>query len=401
MSKKWNLIMKKILWIYSTVILMSSQMVPAIDVNGYFRTGMGGTNHGDTQECFKLTGALSKYRLGNECEQYGEIFASQALMELSDQSKIKLNGMVQFYNDYGKSLKFSGENGYTRLNQIYLDWSNVSFLNGGNLWAGRRYYNRNDINMSDLFYWNESGTGFGIDRYKFDQFALSYSFSRKDNLFQEKYINRHDFTVNDIQVNENSKLNFGLSYIDDKKDGWAFTMQNITSDILNGKNTIALQYGEGSGTGLSYTGDVNLDRDNTTLRVLDVIDWQSPNKVLNGQAQILYQMNKYSQQKQSNWLSVGSRTSYVLDEHFKLTGEVGYDQIKQANQTRNLTKLTIAPTFTLKGNGYYDRPELRFFYTYAFWNDAEQKMRDLTKPDSSFYNLSNGSNFGIHLEQSW
>ncbi len=182
MSKKWNLIMKKILWIYSTVILMSSQMVPAIDVNGYFRTGMGGTNHGDTQECFKLTGALSKYRLGNECEQYGEIFASQALMELSDQSKIKLNGMVQFYNDYGKTLKFSGENGYTRLNQIYLDWSNVSFLNGGNLWAGRRYYNRNDINMSDLFYWNESGTGFGIDRYKFDQFALSYSFSRKDNL---------------------------------------------------------------------------------------------------------------------------------------------------------------------------------------------------------------------------
>ncbi|WP_308464201.1 carbohydrate porin [Acinetobacter bereziniae] len=90
-----------------------------------------------------------------------------------------------------------------------------------------------------------------------------------------------------------------------------------------------------------------------------------------------------------------------LDEHFKLTGEVGYDQIKQANQTRNLTKLTIAPTFTLKGNEYYDRPELRFFYTYAFWNDAEQKMRDLTKPDSSFYNLSNGSNFGIHLEQSW
>ncbi|WP_266095444.1 carbohydrate porin [Acinetobacter bereziniae] len=118
--------------------------------------------------------------------------------------------------------------------------------------------------------------------------------------------------MNDIQVNENSKLNFGLSYIDDKKDGWAFTMQNITSDILNGKNTIALQYGEGSGTGLSYTGDVNLDRDNTTLRVLDVIDWQSPNKVLNGQAQILYQMNKYSQQKQSNWLSVGSRTSYVF-----------------------------------------------------------------------------------------
>lgn len=393
--------MKKMLGIYSTVLLMSSQIVSAVEVSGYFRTGIGGTDHGDTQQCFKLTGALSKYRLGNECEQYGEIFASQELVELSDHSKIKINGMVQFYNDYGKSLKFSGDNGYTRMNQIYLDWTNVSFLNGGNFWAGRRYYNRNDINMSDFFYWNQSGTGFGIDHFQLDKFALSYVFSRKDDLFQEKYINRHDFTVSNIKLNDKNELNLGLSYIDHGNEGWAFTIQNITSNILNGKNTIALQYGEGPGTGLSYTGNVSLDRENTSFRILDVVDWQSQNKMLNGQAQVLYQINEYSQQVDTKWLSVGSRTSYVVDDNFKLTGEIGYDQIKQGNETRDLTKITVAPTFTLKGSGYYDRPELRLYYTYAFWNEAEQKIRDLTNPDSSFYRTSNGSNFGVQLEHSW
>lgn len=393
--------MKKIQWMCAAILLASSQMTFAVEVSGYFRTGIGGTNHGDMQECFKLTGALSKYRLGNECEQYGEIFASQELAELQDHSKIKINGMAQFYNDYGKSLKFSGDSGYSRMNQIYLDWTNISFLNGGGIWAGRRYYNRNDINMSDFFYWNQSGTGFGIDHYKLDQFALSYVFSRKDDLFQDKYINRHDFTVSDIKLNNNNQLNIGLSYIDHKNDGWALTMQNITSNILNGKNTIALQYGEGAGMGLSYTGDVSLDRENTALRILDVVDWQSSNHVLNGQAQILYQINDYSKQETIKWLSIGSRTSYIIDDNFKLTGEVGYDQIKQGKETRDLTKITIAPTFSLKGTGFYDRPELRFYYTYAFWNDAEKKTRDLTHPDSRFYNTSHGSNFGIQLEHSW
>ena len=46
--------MKKTLWMYSAALLMSSQIVSAIEVNGYFRTGIGGTDHGDMQECFDL-----------------------------------------------------------------------------------------------------------------------------------------------------------------------------------------------------------------------------------------------------------------------------------------------------------------------------------------------------------
>ncbi|MDV7571492.1 hypothetical protein R4680_17010, partial [Acinetobacter baumannii] len=36
-----------------------------------------------------------------------------------------------------------------------------------------------------------------------------------------------------------------------------------------------------------------------------------------------------------------------------------------------------------------------------FWNDDEQKLRDSIYPDSSFYNTSHGSNFGMQLEYWW
>lgn len=393
--------MKIIFWTIGITMLATSQLATALDIHGYFRTGIGVTDNGGEQECFKLTGASSKYRLGNECEQYAEFTASQNLVELSDGSKVNIKGMLQLYNQYDKSLTFSGENGFTRLSEMYLEWANLPLLSGGNFWAGRRYYNRNDIHMTDFFYWNQSATGVGVDRYKFDDFALSYVFSRKDNVFQEKYINRHDLTIHDIKLNDKNTLNTGVSYIDAKNKGAAVTLQVVTSDVLNGKNTVALQYGEGPGTALSYTGDDNLTRKNKAFRVLDALDWESDNKLFNGQAQILYQINRNVNTDDTKWLSVGSRSSYVVKEHFKITGEVGYDQISDKNQTHNLSKITIAPTWSLKGTGYYDRPELRFFYTYAFWNDNEQKLRDSVNPDSSFFNASHGSNFGVQLEHWW
>lgn len=393
--------MKKTAWIVGTAIFIVSQIASALEFHGYMRAGMGATEDGKTQECFKLTGASSKYRLGNECEQYAELFAKQNLIKLKDNSELSINGMLQFYNQYGQTLSFNDDNGFARLNQIYLDWRNVSYLNGANLWAGRRFYNRSDIHMSDLFYWNQSGTGFGIDDYKINDLSFSYVFSRKDNVFQKSDVNRHDLTVKGFEWTPKNKLNTGLSLIDADQLGWSLTVQNITSDVLNGKNTLVLQYGEGAGVGLSYTGDPTLERDNTSLRFIEALDWESNNKKFNGQALALYQKDQFKDQDNRDWISLGSRVAYVVQDHFKVSTEIGYDQIKQNDQTRNLTKLTLAPTWSIKGTGYYDRPELRLYYTYAFWNDEEQKLRALTQPNSRFQNLSNGSNFGAQLEYWW
>lgn len=391
---------KSIWWIGVTSVCLLQQ-AQAIEVHGYFRTGIGSSEKGNTQECFQLSGAPAKYRLGNECEQYGELAAKQSLLTFQDGSELSVNGMMQFYNEYGQSLNFSGDDGFTRLNQIYLDWQNIALLNGANIWAGRRYYNRNDSHMTDFYYWNQSGTGFGLDEYKIGDYSFSYSFSRKDNLFQEKDISRHDLTVKGITLTPNNELQAGISYIDHhENNGWSVIIQDIQKHVLNGKNTIAFQYGEGPGMGLSYTGDVTLNKENNSFRVIDIFDWESKSNKFNGQMQALFQKNAFENNIDFEWISLGSRASYVFNDKVKISGEIGFDQIKDSS-TRNLTKLTIAPTWSFDGTKYYDRPELRIYYTYALWNNAEKSLRDSLLPANDFFDTNHGSNFGIQLENWW
>src|SRR3546814_7941455 len=68
--------------------------------------------------------------------------------------------------------------------------------------------------------------------------------------------------------------------------GWAVTVQHVQSDFLGGKNTLALQYGEGPGTGLGYTGDVTLDDSAKSWRVVEYFDWQVTPR-FGGQAQAI------------------------------------------------------------------------------------------------------------------
>ena len=111
----------------------------ALDFSGYLRTGTGNALEGGRQSCFQLPGAQSKYRLGNECEQYFEFDLRQELLEFDDGSAISVEGMAQLYNQYGHTPKFTGDYGFARINQMYAEWSKMPALNGGSFWAGRRY----------------------------------------------------------------------------------------------------------------------------------------------------------------------------------------------------------------------------------------------------------------------
>ena len=45
-----------------------------VEIGGYVRAGYGRDSQGGPQVGFQAPGALSKYRLGNEAENYGELF---------------------------------------------------------------------------------------------------------------------------------------------------------------------------------------------------------------------------------------------------------------------------------------------------------------------------------------
>lgn len=390
------------------VLPLSAQ---AVQFAGYMRSGLGTTLESRSQTCFQLPGALTKYRLGNECEQYAELELRQDVLTLDDGSVLSIDGMAALYNQYDRTPTFRGEEGFARMSQMYAQWSALPALNGGSLWAGRRYYKRNDIHISDFYYWNQSATGGGIEDVLIGGLKYSYAFSRKDNVFQKDYINRHDFNVAGFKSNPGGELEFGLSYIarpdsSDAHQGWAITGQHVQSDFLGGKNKLALQYGEGPGTGLGYTGDVTLDAGNKSYRAVEFFDWQVTPR-FGGQVEAVYQRDIRPAGDDQHWISLGVRPAYAISEQFKLVTELGHDRVRTVGGTRTLSKFTFAPTWSPKGPGFWARPEVRLYYTYASWNEAaqraanEQAAGSALSDSGAFENARHGSNVGLQVEYWW
>ena len=75
--------------------------------------------------------------------------------------------------------------------------------------------------------------------------------------------------------------------------------------------------------------------------------------------------------------------------------------------TRKLSKFTVAPTWSPNGPGFFERPEIRLYYTYATWNKAAQEAANLLAEGSAlsdtgaFGSARNGSNFGVQVEYWW
>ena len=395
----------------ASLCLLAPLSASALEFAGYLRSGVGNSLNGGKQSCFKLPGAEAKYRLGNECEQYAELELRQDVYSFDDGSVLSVDGMASLYNQYDRQLTFQGDNGSARLPQLYAQWSNLPSLNGGSLWAGRRYYKRNDIHISDFYYWNQSATGAGIEDVLIGGLRYSYALSRKDNLYQENYVTRHDFNVAGFNTNPGGELEFGLSYLDkpertDAHSGWAITAQHVQSEFLGGKNKLAVQYGEGSGTGLGYTGDYRLDNSSKRYRIVEFFDWQLTPR-FGGQIEAVYQKDFRPDGGNQEWLSLGVRPAYAITEQFKLVTELGHDQVKAADGTRKLSKFTFAPTWSPKGPGFWTRPEVRLYYTYASWNAAAQRAANELDAGSalsdtgSFGTARHGSNAGLQVEYWW
>lgn len=383
----------------------------ALEFAGYMRSGVGSSTNGSSQSCFRLPGAETKYRLGNECEQYGELELRQDLLTLDDGSVVSIDGMAALYNRYDRTPKFHGDYGSARMSQMYAQWSGISALNGGSLWAGRRYYKRNDIHISDFYYWNQSGTGAGIEDVKIGDLKYSYALSRKDNLYQKHAVSRHDFNVSGWQTNTGGELEFGLNYIEkasrsDAHQGWAITAQHVQTPFLAGKNKFALQYGQGPGTGLGYTGRLENRAGDKRYRMVEFFDWQVTPR-FGGQIAAVYQKDINADGRDQNWWSVGVRPTYAFTEQLKLVTELGHDRVDAAGGTRKLSKATLAPTWSPKGPAFWARPELRLYYTYASWNGAAQRAASAFDSGSAlsdtgvFGNARHGSNFGVQAEYWW
>jgi maltoporin len=325
--------------------------------------------------------------------------------------KFLYHGRLAYVSDQQQdfeSFKANGRDIASREN--WIEAKNLPFMNGGTVWGGKRFYERNDVHITDFYYWDTSGYGIGAQGIKVGPVNLSYALFRNGNTGNDA-TTRHDFRIGGIGLGGFGDLTVGLqlntadsSNPARQNDGHAITVQHFVGGLLGGFNKLAFQYGKGSARNLVFAyPDNGENEDNKTYRITEMLQWQiSP--TFSGMGTIVYQ----DQKDNYKWLSYGIRPVFHVNDYFKVQVEYGHDEVKPTSgdstnrQKRKIDKVTVAPTI-VAGRGFWARPEIRVFYTYAKWNAAARDLWGGVAGGTGgrFGSDKDGSTVGFQVEAWW
>ena len=363
--------------------LLGVTSAQAVDWGGYFRTGPGAAKKDDARACYGLSGAGMKYRLGNECDFYGEFLLSQGFK--SDGVEYKAALMTNFYN--GDSSDTGAAS--VGINQMYVEGKGYDIAPDVNFWIGKRFYGRADVHITDTFFINLSGVGAGADSIAVGGGKLGLAFFRNDSggVIQgtpaatgtdQRPASRLNADLSELVVNPGGKLRVVGTYVKGDftggKNGFGLSVQHNQDNAfgLGGTNILWVQFAQGSAGVDGGFGTLNATSATKSFRIVESPGWQVG--AFGGQGQIMFQQDKVEnfagQTTKVNSVSVGGRGSYALTKNFKLVSEAAYVTKKpDGSDTQKLAKFTFAPTLST-GPGFWNRPELRLYVTTAKWNAA-------------------------------
>src|ERR1700752_3945901 len=88
----------KMLPLTAAVLLTWAGTASALDFHGYFRSGLGASSKDGGMECFRLAGVRGNgnFRLGKECETYGEAQFDQNVFDGKDGVKFDYHVMFGY-----------------------------------------------------------------------------------------------------------------------------------------------------------------------------------------------------------------------------------------------------------------------------------------------------------------
>lgn len=348
----------------AATLITTALPAAAVDFGGYFRAGPGASKKDASRACYGLAGPGLKYRLGNECDIYGEFLLSQGMKAGGVDYKATL--MTNLYNPQTDT-----GNATVGINQMYVEGKGYDIAPGTTFWIGKRFYGRADVHIVDTFYTNLSGVGAGAD-IPVGPGKLGLGYFKTDQTSKSSG-NRINIDYAGIPVNPDGTLRvlgtFTQGNFTGGQTGAGLTAQHTQDKFLGlgGANNLWLQLSQGSAGLDGNFGALTAGSDVKSFRVVESFTWQAGR--LGGQAQALWQNDKAAGVKADS-ASVGGRLSYAFTNNFKLVGELGYSQKKPAGSPmQKMTKFTLAPTLAT-GPGFWSRPELRLYVTTAKWNAA-------------------------------
>jgi maltoporin len=420
-----------------------------VDIGGYFRAGYGRDNEGGPQVGFQAPGALAKYRLGNEAENYGELtfgknfyvpglFSPDAPPPADDAALgpvARVQARVSIFNPYQDLLNsgatdFGLPEAWASIGNVVDSQPDMKF------WAGSRYYRRYDIHINDFYFYNMSGTGGGVEDIEvpFGKLAFAWIGGSSSSGFSSLPVPDPNNKAGFSKANYDARLydvglplgkgEFGVTYaradsgLDSAgnsapdSDGVAFTFLHLRDGMISedGQNRFSLQYGTGAAKTFtsgfetfSLPGTPGIfirpdHRDSWRFRATESFTANVSDSFSIGPA-FVYQLTDYKDGTgRVHWTSGGLRPIWHFNKYVSLAGEAGVDWVNNetAKTSDYLYKVTLAPQVSL-GNRFMSRPVLRAFVTYAHWgNDFVGQVGG-----NDYATKNDGLTYGVQMEVWW
>ncbi|MFN7726974.1 MAG: maltoporin [Rubrivivax sp.] len=364
----------------------------AVDWSGYFRAGPGLTSGDAARACYGLKGGSKgmTYRLGNECDFYGEFQLSQGFKKDGIDYRVTL-----MTNHYTGATDTNG-NGMG-VEQMWAEAKGFDVAPEATFWIGKERGRRGDVHIVDTFFVEMAGVGAGFKGQPMGGGKLGVAFYKTDaNATQPG--NRVNVEYVGLPTGADGALNFFVTAT--KGDftggtsGLGFTVRHDQAKLFGTglSNTLFVQYAQGS-TGLNANfGDLTAKSAAKSWRIVESINGQSG--ALGGQAMLLIASEKDSAGKATDSLSLGGRVSYALSRNFKFVTDVSVSQYNpEGGATARLSKVTLAPTLSV-GPDFWTRPEFRLYVTSAKWNSAAGNVTG----QAAFADKTSGTSYGAQVE---
>lgn len=338
------------------------------------------------------------------------------------------------------------------LREAYASGHNLFGKDSMSPWAGKRFYKRHDIHMLDFYLLDNAGPGAGVEDIGlgFAKFHVAVTRNIPNNKSVDGPAQTNlDLRLSNIDVghgNVETVLihgNAGKRGNATGEEKWEAISGNhlaliYSYELMGGFNKIALQHGSGIfGGGVTNT-TTSTKRDNTmnawggwgsqniakgdtntrdarkkssTLRLSEQL--VTSGTTFSSEWALLYQSTNFGEAKDFagdkvkdlKELTLGARPMYHLSKYSAVALEYGYTNVSDiippagtSTQWEDATlhKITLAPQFTAD-TGYWARPQIRLFATYAKWNkEAEGSIGGPV-----YANDENGFSTGAQLEAWW
>ena len=371
------------------LLLGMSSAAHALEWSGYFRAGPGLTSNSASRACYGLNGGSSgmKYRLGNECDLYGEFMLSQDFKKDGLEYKVSL-----MTNHYTGNTDTDGKG--LAIEQLWAEVKGFDILPEATFWIGKERGRRGDVHIVDTFFTEMKGVGAGVKGIG-GHFGIAYY---KNDEQANKPGHRVNLEWMGVDVNEGGKLNGWITFTKGQftggKAGTGLAIRHDQSKLFGTglSNSIWVQFSQGSAGLNSNFGDLSAGSKAKGWRIVETFNGQSGN--IGGQGMLLLASETDASGKTTKSTSVGGRVSVGISKNFKFVTEAGVSQYRpEGGQTARLTKLTLAPTLSID-NSFWSRPELRLYVTSAKWNKAAGNVTG----NPAFANKTSGTSAGAQVE---